>query len=309
MPDAFDWNGLQWFLAVVRAGRLTVAARRLGVDHSTLSRRIKDLEDKLQTRLFDRSVSGYVLTSQGERLLAAAQAMETLALGVLSDIAGSSLRVAGTVRIGAPDGFGTTFLAPCLVRLGEAHPDLDLQLVTMPRIFNLTKREADIAIGLARPEEGRLHARKLGDYDLGLYAARDYLAREGMPRDRAELKSRRFIGYVSDLIYAPELDYVPLVARDLEPSITSSNLLAQYNMTLAGYGICVLPCFMVKDDTRLQRIFADSVTITRAFWLIVHTDMRDLARIRVTADFIAEQVHAERQLFQPVAQAEAPLPG
>ena len=111
--------------------------------------------------MFDRSLGGYVLTSQGERFLQSAQAVETLALEVLRDVAGSSSKVAGTIRIGAPDGFGTSFLAPRLGRMREAQPELSIELVTMPRLFNLTKREADLAIGLARPEEGRLHARKL----------------------------------------------------------------------------------------------------------------------------------------------------
>ena len=135
MPTTFDWDSMQSFLAIARAGRLTVAAQRLGIDHTTLSRRIKEqLEGALQTRLFDRSVGGYVLTSQGERFLQSAQAVETLALELLRDVAGSSSKVAGTIRIGAPDGFGTSFLAPRLGRMREIQPELSIELVTMPRL-------------------------------------------------------------------------------------------------------------------------------------------------------------------------------
>ncbi|MDE1150509.1 MAG: LysR family transcriptional regulator [Azospirillaceae bacterium] len=303
MESSFDWDALQSFLAVVRTGRLTAAARRMGVDHTTLGRRIADLERALQAQLFTRSVQGYALTPQGEKLLASAQAMESLALGVMEDVAGSSLKVAGSVRIGAPDGFGTLFLARHLAELGERHPDLRLELVTMPRLFSLTKREADIAIGLAPPQEGRLHARKLTDYQLGLYATDDYLARHGEPTRRADLRGHRLIGYVGDLIYAPELDYIPLIGppggRDLAPSITSSNLLAQYQMTLAGHGLCVLPCFMAAPDTRLRRVMVDAVSLTRSFWLIVHSDLRDLARVRITTDFIVEAVRAAGAVFMP----------
>ncbi len=194
MVQQFDWNALQSFLAVVRAGRLTAAAKQLGVDHSTLSRRITELERSLQVRLFDRQPSGYTLTPQGEALLDAAQSMETTALGILTGVAGSSLKIAGTVRIGAPDGFGTRFLGPRLGKLGQAHPDLQIQLVTLPRLFSLSKREADIAIGLAPPAEGRLHARKLTNYQLGLYGSHTYLQQHEPILRLTDLKEHRFIG-------------------------------------------------------------------------------------------------------------------
>jgi len=299
MSDNFDWNALQSFLAVARVGRLTLAARRLGIDHSTLSRRLLELERSLQARLFDRAPGGYTLTSAGERLLISAQAIESLALTTLTDVAGSSLEISGAIRIGAPDGFGTAFLAPCLGRLGRRHPQLDIQLVTMPRVFSLSKREADIAIGLARPEEGRLHARKLTDYELGLYAAASYLAGSGTIENVASLNQHRFIGYIGEMIYAPELDYVPLVSRDVRPALTSSNLLAQHAAAAAGHGLCVLPCFLAQTDARLQRVLPEAVSLKRSFWMVVHADLRGLARVRVTAEFIAAEAREAASLFLP----------
>ena len=177
-PDAlhdFEWGLLKSFLAVARAGRLTLAARRLGLDHSTLSRRIVALEKSLQARLFDRAATGYALTPAGEQLMHHAQEVESVMLRIHTQLGGASLRVAGTVRIGAPEGFGTFFLAPLLGRLCTRHPELTIELVTLPRIFSLSRREADLAIGLAQPEEGRLHAHKLTEYELGLYASDSYL--------------------------------------------------------------------------------------------------------------------------------------
>lgn len=297
MIQHFDWNALQSFLAVVRCGRLTTAAKHLGIDHSTLSRRITALERNLQVRLFDRQPAGYTLTPQGEALLDSAQAMEATALDVLANVAGSSLKIAGTVRIGAPDGFGTSFLAPRLGKLGQIHPDLRLQLVTLPRIFSLSKREADIAIGLAPPAEGRLHTRKLTDYELGLYGSRDYCAENGPFPDIAALNTHRFIGYIEDMIYAPELDYLPLISRDLKPFLTSSNLLAQLSLTVQGYGLCVLPRFMAEEDARLERVLPRHVSLRRAFYLITHADMRNLARIQVISDFIANEVRSSLGIF------------
>ena len=223
-----DWGLLSAFLTVARAGRLTLAARQLGVDHSTLSRRMATLEKSLQARLFDRTAAGYALTPQGDRLLAHAQEMENVALAIVGEIAGASLRVAGSIRIGAPDGFGTFFLAPVLGHLSAAHPELAVQLITLPRVFSLSRREADLAIGLARPEEGRLHARKLTDYELGLYASAAYLDASPALRDRQDISSHRLIGYIEDLIYTPELDYLPLIAAVPRPGLASSNLAAQF---------------------------------------------------------------------------------
>lgn len=299
MPEQFDWNALQSFLAVVRCGRLTAAARQLGIDHSTLSRRIVELEASLQVRLFDRQPSGYSLTPQGESLLDAAQVMETTAIGILSNVAGSSTKLAGTVRIGAPDGFGTNFLAPRLGRLAQSHPDLQIQLVTLPRIFSLSKREADIAIGLAPPAEGRLQSRKLTDYQLGLYGSHEYCRQQDPILEPTDLKNHRFIGYIQDLIYAPELDYLPLVSRDINPFFASSNLLAQLQAAVHGYGLCVLPCFMADSNPLLTRVLKKQFSLKRSFHMITHSDICNLARIQVTLNFIAQEVSSARSSFVP----------
>lgn len=302
MNKSLDWDLLRSFLAVARAGKLTEAARRLKVDHSTLSRRISTLEGSLDAKLFERSLSGYALTLQGERLLSRAEAVESSMAHIQSDIAREDSEVSGAVRIGSPDGFGTAFLAPRIGQLTAIHPDLDIELVATPRSFSLSKREADIAIGLSRPAYGRLHARKLTDYELGIYAARDRrdLWRDlGKPDDLAE---QPFISYIEDLIFAPELDYVPLISKAITPRIRSSNLVAQMQATAAGAGICVLPCFLADSDERLIRVLPREVRLTRTFWMIVHSDMRDLARIRTAAEFIAESVRKSAGLFVPPAR-------
>lgn len=298
----FEWSDLRFFLAVARAGRLTAAATRLGVEHSTVSRRLAALEATLGAQLFDRRPHGYALTAAGERLMVAAEGMESLALSAQGTIAGADLGVAGTVRIGAPDGFGTFFLAPRIAALAQTHPDLDIQLLAMPRVFSLSKREADLAVSLSRPKEGRLAARKLTDYRLRLYAARSYLDRHGPIESRSALSRHAFVGYVDDLIYTPELDYVPLVAKDLRVRVKSSSLVAQLTATRGGAGVCVLPCFMGElfageGPDALVPVLKEEVGITRTFWLISHADMRDLARIRVAADFIASEVHKARSVF------------
>ena len=297
MAERFDWDDLQSFLAVARSGRLTLAARRMGVDHTTLGRRLTGLERALGTSLFERHATGYSLTQQGERLLANAEAMEGMALSIMEDLAGSGGSLSGAVRIGAPDGFGSFFLAPRIGRLGQQHPDLELQLVAMPRLFSLSKREADIAISVAQPEAGRLHARKLTDYELGLYAARSYLDQGPPITGIGDLPGHRFISYIDDLVYTPELDYLPQISRDIRPSLKSASLVAQFRAVQAGAGIAVLPCFLVAGETDLVRLLPQEVRLIRTFWLLVHSDLRHLSRIRVTAEFIAEEVRRNSRLF------------
>ena len=295
----FDWDDLRFFLAVARAGRLTVAARRLGADHATVSRRISALESALKAKLFERRPQGYALTGHGERLLAKAESMETQALAVSSEIGGADLALSGIVRIGTPDGFGTLFLAPRIPALASLYPDLEIQLIAMPRLLSLSKREADVAVSVAPPKEGKIVARKLTDYRLGLFATVAYLDRHPPIAGPEDLHAHDIVGYIDDLILTPELDYLDEVSKGLRPRLQSSNLVAQMRATIAGAGICVLPAFAAVQEPSLVPVLPERVSILRSFHLIVHADLRDVARIRATMDFLVREVRAARGLFLP----------
>lgn len=293
----FNWNDLRYFLAVARAGTLTTAAQRMRADHSTVSRRITALEEALRVTLFERRPSGFTLTVHGERLKQTAEAMESAAVVAQSSLAGANLSLSGAVRVGAPDGFGNCFLAPRIGGLCQQHPELEVQLVAMPRVFSLSKREADLAISLSRPREGRLYARKLTDYRLSLYATAGYLESHPPIERRRDLAGgHSFIGYIDDLIFAPELDYIEAVG-EIAPRIKSSSLVAQLRATLAGAGLCILPHFIAREYPSLLQVLPEDVTMVRSFWLLVHEDMRSLARISVTADFIADLVRRDQHVF------------
>lgn len=303
-PSKFDWNDLAYFLAVARAGRLTLAAHRLGVEHSTVSRRIAALEAALGTRLFTRMPAGYALTPAGEQLLKLAEDMESVASTVAREVGEGDLALAGTVRIGAPDGFGTYFLAACLGRLALRHPSMQLELIATPRVFNLSKREADIAIALSRPHEGRVHARKLTDYELGVYASDTYLRGAAAITCREDLAHHPFIGYADDYIFTPELDYVPILLRELRPVLRSSSIVAQLHATVSGAGLCVLPVFMARELPNLRRVLPAELQLKRAFWMLTHAELQGLARVRTTVDFILREVTAARALFVDPASSE-----
>ena len=294
----FDWNDLRAFLAVSRSGRLTAAAARLGVDHSTLSRRIGALEHALKAKLFDRSPTGYTLSEPGRRLLPMAEEMERLAIGAGESVGGSATAVEGTVRIGSPEGFGSYFLAPRIAALNARHPQLTVQLVAASAVFSLARRDADIVISVSRPPAGRLQVSKLIDYDLGLYAAASYLGEAATIRSCDDLKGHRFVSYIGELLHFPELDFLQHVAPDGATSVESSNLLAQLRATLAGAGLCVLPAFLAGEEQGLVRVLPDEVSLTRSLWLIVHQDLAELARIKAVVRFIKDEVAAARSAFR-----------
>jgi DNA-binding transcriptional LysR family regulator len=267
------------------------------VDHATVIRRVDRLEKHLSAKLFDRRKTGYLLTEAGQRVADSAEAMESTIVANQEQVGGSVARLTGTVRIGAPDGFGTAFLAPRLAPFADRYPDLDLQLVATARLFSLSKREADIAISLTMPKEGRIVGRKLLDYRLGLYAAPGYLDRFPKITSREILPQHRFVGYIEELLFTPELDYLPQVSPRISARLRSANLIAQLNATLAGFGIAVLPHFMASDYPQLVAVLPEEISITRTFWMLMHADSKDLARIRAVADYIGEIVDRDRALF------------
>lgn len=292
-----DWNDLRVLLAVGRTGKLSAAALRLKADHATVSRRINALEDALQVKLLERRSTGCRLTEQGAKLMESAEAMESLALSSLADLRHDEMTISGAVRIGAPEGFGSYFLAPRLGALCDRHPELEIELVAMGAVFSLSKREADIAVGLTRPEQGRLFSRKLTDYRLGLYAAKSYFDSHPAIGKVADLPQHRIIGYIEDLIFSSELSNMLGQSEVPAPKFRSSNLIAQMKAAVSGAGLCMLPAFIAENHAQLQPVLSNEVSVRRAFWLTVHADLRDLARVRETCNFIESAVREARDQF------------
>src|SRR5262249_17298817 len=154
----------------------------------------------------------YSLTPQGEQLLSRAEIVESSILSLDRQF-GQSSRISGAVRIGSPDGFGTRVLAPAIGKLAAAHPELEIDLAAMPAVFSLSKREADIALALACPPKGRLHGRKLTDLDFGVYAAKSEPSLWEGVKSPDDFSGLRFISYIEDLLYTPELDYLPEICK------------------------------------------------------------------------------------------------
>jgi len=294
----FDWNDLRYFLAVTQAGTLTGAARRMGTDHATVSRRIGALERAIGAKLFDRSPQGYFPTLSGERLIAHAETMEAEALAATAELGRPDIGIAGTIRINSLEGFGNVFLAPRVGRFAATHPRLRLELVMIQQIVALSKREGDVAVALAPPKENRFVTTRLTDYDLGLYAAPSYLARHPPITRRSDLEAHAFIGYVDDLVFTRGLDYLDEVLPGLKARLQSSSLLTQLVMTEQGQGICVLPSFMGRDRPGLVPVLPREVRMTRDYWLFTHGDLADTARVRAVTRFIQEQIALDPSWFR-----------
>ncbi|WP_445158389.1 LysR family transcriptional regulator [Halomonas sp. E14] len=303
-----DWQDIQIFLEVARSQRLTDAARRLGVDHSTLSRRTRRFEQKLNTQLFERSTHGYHLTEAGQQLLAHAEEMARHAFEAGESLADKNRQLSGQIRLGVTEGFGTWVIAPLLSAFCERHPGITLDLLALPRVVNLSRHEADLAITVERPASQGLVISRLCDYRLRLYASPAYLARHGHPSRLAELSHHRLIGYVDDLIFSEQLNYLdPLldpavVGTAPHFSIRSTSVTTQHAAALQGAGLAVLPCFMAETGERLESVLDDEVEIVRQFWITARQEQRRLARVRLLWDFLREALEANRALLMGEAR-------
>jgi DNA-binding transcriptional LysR family regulator len=290
-----NWDDVRIFLAVARQGQILGAAKSLGLNHATVARRLTALEQALGARLFVRKTNGSDLSSAGEKFLIHAERVESEMLAAHA-ASGADKAIAGTVRVGAPDGFGVAFLAPRIGELAERHKGLRIELVPVPRAFSLSRREADIAVTVERPREGRLVARKLTDYRLGLFAARRYLDQYGTPATLEALASHRLVGYVEDLLYTASLDYTAEYLKGWTSSVAVSSAMGQTEAVRAGAGIGILHGFMARGDARLVPVLPGH-TLTRSYWTVVHEDLRMIGRVALVAEFLSEIVTRDRAIF------------
>lgn len=282
------WDDLRYFLAVERGRTLSRAAARLGVDATTVGRRIERLGQSLNATLFEIGPSGHSLTAAGEKLLQHAEEVERSILAANGDLMGESGKLAGTVRISTSEGLATWVFAPNLPVFQKRHPGIMLEIATTNGFLNPSKREADLAVMLARPTHGALITQKLSDYRLGLFASHDYIAAHGMVKDIADLRQRALIGYIPDLIYSDELRYLEEIDGALRPRLTSSSINMQHAMTRAGLGVAVLPHFIGMNDAGLVPLMPEMVTITGSFWIVVHTDLRRVARVNAVIEWLRQ---------------------
>ena len=287
-----NWDDLRYFNAVARDGSLSGAARRLGVEHTTVARRLAALESDLGVRLFERDARGYALTPEGERIVETARRIEDDVFGLQRQTASDGLEMTGTVRISAPPVFASAFLTPRLAGLRHAHPGIVLELAGESRSVSLSRREADIAIRMSRPDVPSIVARQVGTLAYGLYAARGYFAR--LPED-----AWAFVGYDENLDHTPQQRWLLSVSRGRPLVFRANDLASLHAAAAAGMGIGALPRFIGDADPGLERLAADASAASRDLWLAVHPDLRRSPRIRLVLDYLAEVIRTSRAILEP----------
>lgn len=298
--ERLNWNDLRYFLEVARKGRLLTAAKRLGVNHTTVARRISALEDSLAVKLFEQDETGFHLTASGESLLPLAQQVEDVTDLAQERVQQYSHTHSGKLRIGAPDGFGNSFLAAKIADFMTEHTDLTLELVPIPKIPNLTKREVDLAISLERSQHKNMWCRKITDYQLFLYGSKNFLDRHNIDPDIIdEVKSYTFADYIPDILYTEELSFNQHIADGLEGRFQSSTVQAQQQFIANDGGLGVLPYFMAQQDSRLVRLRIDKFNFIRTYWLLIPYEVRRLASVRGLERMIMEMAATNRAIFMP----------
>ncbi len=296
-----DWDDLRIFLAVARADSLSGAGRRLGIDASTVGRRVARLEQGLGAKLFLKTPQGYGLAPEGERLLPHAEAVETALAGATEALTGPG-DLTGQLRIGAPDGCANYLLPQVCARICEAHPRLEIQIVALPRVFNLSRREADMAIAVSQPQAGRLVVQRLADYRLNLAAHEDYLQAHPPILSREDLRGHRMIGYIPDMIFDRELDYLAETGVDWA-QLTSNSVSVQMQAIRVGAGLGIVHDFAVPFCPGVRRILTDQLSLSRSFWLIRHQDDRRSLRMNRLADALGQGIRAEVARLQALLQS------
>lgn len=288
-------NDLLHLLELARAGRLVDAAQRLGVEHTTVSRRIAALEKAVGRRLIHRTPNRWLLTDDGEQLLAHAETIEST-MHAVAELGANrrSSSLGGTIRVAAMDGIGGTLVAGALVELQRAHPRLEIELTTATRRFDVSYRDYDVAITLQRLQSRRFAIRHLTDYNLELYATRQYLETHPPIHSLEDLAGHTFIWYVESLLDVPELDVFEEIVVTRRPILRSSNIFAQLAFVIASGGIGLLPRFLVVDRPELELVLPDKVSLRRTMWVVVRREALNLARVQATLHHLSVHI-TERQ--------------
>jgi len=284
-----NWDHLQYFLALAKDSKLVVAARSLGVNHTTISRRIQALERDLGVQLFIRNNVGFELTESGLQLQEIARKVESQITGINKNISSENTEVSGTVRVGATEGFGTYIIGPILYELSKKFSRLSIDLLSLLRIVNLSRREADIAITLQRPTRGPYLVTKLRDYKLQLYASPEYLEANPEISSRSDLDKQTFISYVDDLLFSKELSYLDEICKPKQISFRSTSIQSQLQAARSGLGVAILPSFMVNNDPKLRAILPHEIAIIRSFWMIMPNEFKKIERMNLVWDWLKKE--------------------
>jgi len=289
-----EWNDLHLVLAVCREGTLSGAARVLGVNHSTVFRRISNIEKKLGVRLFERHPTGYVMTLAGETMLKVAERVENEVLGLSRELIGRDLHLSGVLRVAVPDALLLKILMPHLSIFVQCYPEIQLELVISNNYLNLTRREADIAVRVTQSPPETVAGRHVCAMMTTIYGSTEYLTRQ------TDNTIERYTWLMPDesLAQLPIAKWLDRKYPKATIVLRCNTLLGLYEAAVQGLGVVSLPCFLADPDTRLSRILAPPDELTSELWLLTHPDLRRTARVQALMDFLEEALEKEKDLIE-----------
>jgi len=283
-----QWDDVRFFLAVARHRTLSGAARALRVDHATVGRRLVAFEQQLGSRLFDRTPEGFSITAAGQTILSQCETMENAASSVDRLVAGHDESLSGLVRVATTEGFARMFIVPALVTLLRAHPQLQVELMASPVQVDIPRRNADIAVRLGRATEPDLVCRKLGNCGFALYTARSRVEARG----RSAPKGQASVSYLgAPTWFGAALGHAPTALFSNSPWV-------QLAAVSHRIGVGAFPCFLGDSDPSLQRVSRSDTIEPRPVWMILHRDLRRVAKIRLVANAVADAFDRSRHLLR-----------
>ena len=294
-----NWDDIKLFLEVARSERLSIAAKRLTIDASTLSRRLHKFEESLSTKLFERTVEGHVLTPDGKKLLAYARRIELDASQAFNEIKEHKNINSGRVRIGVTEAFGSFFIAPNLTPLKQVFPNIQIELIHFARDVKISRNEADIAIAVEKPKSTSTIITKLCDYQLQLYGHASYLKGVNNKINVNQLSTYQWVSYVDNLLFTAQLSYVKELKSNIEASFQSTSITSQYSAIKSGLGIGILPCFLAEQDASLVALCQDDIKLVRSFYLVTHPESKRLSQVNTVWEYLKTLAQQNKKLLMP----------
>ena len=287
MFDTLNWDDLRVFLHAARAGNLSQTAKRMRLDHSTVSRRIAQMETSLGIAVFERHRTGLKLNEIGERLLRHAEKVESAVIAIHEEVStGDTEELTGTVRLATMEGIASLYLAQRFSGLRRAAPRLTVELVTSAQTVYVHKREADLFVSFFRPPGPGLISERIGKFGLRLYASRGYLDCHGTPATLRELQDHWFVSYIEDLIQVDSVRWLADIIEEPRIAFHSNSMIAQMNAAAGGLGIVLLPSFAAAGRPDLIPVLPEVASTTREVWLNLHSDLQFAPRIRAVRAFL-----------------------
>ena len=286
----FDWALMRSFLAVLDAGSLLGAARRLQQSQPTLGRHIQVLETQLGTALFERTGRGLTPTDAAREIADHARAMQSAADALQRELSRGSLDLSGTVRLTASQTVATFLLPPLVAKLRKVTPEIQIELVASDQVKNLLRREADIALRMVRPEQDSLIARKVASIGIGAYASSKYLKAHGTPSSAKDLLNHQLIGYDQETtILKGFRAFGETISRDNFAFRTDDNIV-QWQAVRSGLGIGFVADYLARNDRNVKRVLPDLQIPGLPVWLTTHREIHGNPRIRRVYDFLASEL-------------------